>query len=138
MTTTILILASVLATSVLSGVLGMAGGIILMAILIAVMSVSGAMVVHGIVQGTANGSRAFFLRGHIVWRVMPFYVAGAAVLENLHRFVLYTLATSTWGWDTGRAITNVVAVLLVGRAVLMTLRRATRKAAFDAPVSFGS
>ena len=58
------------------------------------------------------------------------------VLDNLHRFVLYTLATSTWGWDTGRAITNVAAVLLVGRAVLMTLRRATRKAAFDAPVTF--
>lgn len=64
------------------------------------------------------------------------YVAGAPVLENLHRFVLYTLATSTWGWDTGRAITNVAAVLLVGSAVLTTLRRATRKAAFDAPVAF--
>ena len=57
-------------------------------------------------------------------------------LENLHRFVLYTLATSTWGWDTGRAITNVAAVLLVGSAVLATLRRASRKAAFDAPVEF--
>ena len=66
------------------------------------------------------------------------FVAGDAVLDNLHRFVLYTLATSTWGWDTGRAVTNVVAVLLVGRAVLMTLRRATRKAAFDAPVTFES
>ena len=64
------------------------------------------------------------------------YVAGGAVLDNLHRFVLYTLATSTWGWDTGRAITNVVAVVLVGRAVLVTLRRATRKAAFGAPVTF--
>ena len=64
------------------------------------------------------------------------YVAGDAVLDNLHRFVLYTLATSTWGWDTGRAITNVAAILLVGRAVLATLRRATRKAAFDAPVTF--
>jgi len=64
------------------------------------------------------------------------YVAGDAVLDNLHRFVLYTLATSTWGWDTGRAITNVAGVLLVGRAVLATLRRATRKAAFDADVSF--
>ena len=61
---------------------------------------------------------------------------GAAVTENLHRFLLYTLATSTWGWDTGRAITNVAAVLLVGRPVLATLRRATRKAAFDAPVGF--
>lgn len=64
------------------------------------------------------------------------YVAGGAVLENLHRFVLYTLATSTWGWDTGRAVTNVVAVLLVGRAVLATLRRAARRAAFDAPATF--
>ena len=64
------------------------------------------------------------------------YVPDAAVLENLHRFVLYTLATSTWGWDTGRAITNVVAILLVGRAVLATLRRATRRAAFDAAVEF--
>ena len=64
------------------------------------------------------------------------YVPGAAVLENLHRFVLYTLATSTWGWDTGRAITNVAAILLVGPAVLATLRRASRKAAFDAPVEF--
>ena len=64
------------------------------------------------------------------------YVPGAAVSANLHRFVLYTLATSTWGWDTGRAITNVLAVVLVGRAVLATLRRATHKAAFDAPVSF--
>ncbi|MGQ0832023.1 MAG: ECF transporter S component [Microthrixaceae bacterium] len=64
------------------------------------------------------------------------YVAGGAVLDNLHRFVLYTLATSTWGWDTGRAITNVVAVLLVGPAVLVTLRRAARRAAFDALVTF--
>jgi energy-coupling factor transport system substrate-specific component len=62
------------------------------------------------------------------------YVAGASVIENLHRFLLYTLATSTWGWDTGRAVTNVAAVVIVGRPVLATLRRATRKAAFDAPV----
>jgi len=66
------------------------------------------------------------------------YVAGGAVLDNLHRFVLYTLATSTWGWDTGRAVTNVAAVLLVGPAVLVTLRRAARRAAFDAPVTFES
>ncbi len=64
------------------------------------------------------------------------YEAGASVLDNLHRFFLYTLATSTWGWDTGRAITNTAAVLLVGPAVLATLRRATRKAAFGAPVTF--
>lgn len=64
------------------------------------------------------------------------YVAGDAVLSNLHRFLLYTLATTTWGWDTGRAITNVMATLVVGSAVLQTLRRASRRAAFDAPVTF--
>ncbi len=64
------------------------------------------------------------------------YVAGAPVLENLHRFIWFTLATSTWGWDMGRAITNAIAILLLGPAVLLTLRRAARRAAFSAPVSF--
>jgi len=64
------------------------------------------------------------------------YVAGAPVLENLHRFLLFTLATSTWGWDMGRAVTNAVAIVVLGPAVLLTLRRASRRAAFSAPVSF--
>ncbi len=55
------------------------------------------------------------------------YVAGAPVLENLHRFVLYTLLTSTGGWDTVRAITNAVAIVVLGPAVLTTLRRASRR-----------
>ena len=63
------------------------------------------------------------------------FVAGDPVLENLRRFVLFTLATSL-GWDLGRAVTNVVLIALTGRAVLSTLRRAARKAAFDAPVRF--
>ncbi|WP_240771176.1 ECF transporter S component [Nocardioides sp. GY 10113] len=56
------------------------------------------------------------------------YVPGAPVLENLHRFLVYTLLTSTAGWDTGRAITNALAIALLGPAVLTTLRRAARKA----------
>jgi energy-coupling factor transport system substrate-specific component len=64
------------------------------------------------------------------------YVPGDAVLSNLHRYVVYTFATSTWGWDLGRALTSVVAIAVLGPAVLATLRRATRRAAFGAPVSF--
>lgn len=56
------------------------------------------------------------------------YVPGDPVLENLHRFVVYTLLTSTAGWDTGRAITNAIAIVVLGPAVLATLRRAARKA----------
>jgi energy-coupling factor transport system substrate-specific component len=63
------------------------------------------------------------------------FVPGDPVLENLHRFVVFTLATSL-GWDLGRAVTNVLLISLTGRAVLQTLRRAARKAAFDAPVRF--
>lgn len=56
------------------------------------------------------------------------YVAGAPLAENLHRFLVYTLITSTGSWDTGRAITNTVAILVLGPTILHTLRRAARRA----------
>jgi energy-coupling factor transport system substrate-specific component len=55
------------------------------------------------------------------------FVPGDPVLENLHRFAVYTLLTSTGSFDTGRAITNAVAIALLGPAVLLTLRRAQRR-----------
>lgn len=65
------------------------------------------------------------------------FIPGDSVLENLKRFLVFTLVTSTGGWDTGRAVTNVVAILVLGPAILAVLRRAVRKASFGAPVSFG-
>jgi energy-coupling factor transport system substrate-specific component len=61
------------------------------------------------------------------------FVPGAPVLENLHRFLVYTLLTSTGGWDTGRAITNSVALVVLGPAILATLRRAARRASYGTP-----
>ncbi len=58
------------------------------------------------------------------------FVPGAPLLENLHRFGIFTLLTSTGGWDTGRAITNAVAIVVIGPAVLATLRRAARRASY--------
>jgi energy-coupling factor transport system substrate-specific component len=46
--------------------------------------------------------------------------------------------TSTAGWDTGRAITNTVAILVLGPAVLSTLRRAARKASYGRRPTFGA
>ena len=67
------------------------------------------------------------------------YVAGAPVLDNLQRFVVYTLITSTGSFDTGRAITNAVALAVLGPAVLTTLRRASRRVTVVAhPTSTGS
>jgi energy-coupling factor transport system substrate-specific component len=56
------------------------------------------------------------------------FVPGDSVLDNLHRFGVYTLLTSTGSWDTGRAITNAVALTVLGPPVLVTLRRAWRRA----------
>jgi energy-coupling factor transport system substrate-specific component len=64
------------------------------------------------------------------------FVPGDAVVANLHRFLLYTVGTSSLGWDTGRAITNVVAIVALGPAVLGALRRAERRAAFQPHVEF--
>ena len=63
------------------------------------------------------------------------YVPGAQLGENLRRYVVFD-ATTSLGWDTGRAITTTVCVLVLGPPVLRALRRATRRAAFDAPVEF--
>ncbi|HLS45552.1 MAG TPA: ECF transporter S component [Ornithinicoccus sp.] len=66
------------------------------------------------------------------------YQPGAPVFDNLHRFVVFTFFTSTLGWDTGRAITNAVLIVLVGPALLATLRRASRRASFGVRGSFGA
>jgi len=52
------------------------------------------------------------------------YVPGGGVAENLGNFLVYSLVTSTATWDTLRAVTTVVGLVLVGRAVLSSLRRA--------------
>ena len=56
------------------------------------------------------------------------FVPGAPLLENLAAFARYTLLTSTGSFDTGRAITNAVAIVLLGPPVLATLRRTARRA----------
>ncbi|UKA66528.1 ATP-binding cassette domain-containing protein [Arthrobacter sp. FW306-05-C] len=51
------------------------------------------------------------------------YVPGAPLGTNLSSFLLYSLLTSTAGWDTLRAVTTVIGIAVVGRAVLASLRR---------------
>ncbi len=58
------------------------------------------------------------------------FLPGGSPWVNLHRFVIFSFTTSL-GWDLGRAITNAVLILVTGKAVLATLRRAARKAAFS-------
>jgi uncharacterized protein len=71
--------AATVATSFLSGILGMAGGMILMGALLLVLPVPQAMVLHGITQLASNGWRAFLWRKGIAWRIIRGYAAGAAL-----------------------------------------------------------
>lgn len=71
---------SVLATSFLSGIFGMAGGMVLMGILLALLSVEKAMVIHGVAQFASNGWRAVLWWRHIRLRVFYGYALGAVLV----------------------------------------------------------
>ncbi len=64
------------------------------------------------------------------------YLPGASFAVNARRYLAFDAATSL-GWDTGRAVTNAVLLVVAGPTLLTTFRRAARRAAFDAPVAFG-
>jgi uncharacterized membrane protein YfcA len=70
---------SAFATAVLSGVFGMAGGLLLMGVYALLLPVASAMVLHGATQLCANGMRALLLRRHIHWRGLGWYLLGAAL-----------------------------------------------------------
>ncbi|WP_407555814.1 ECF transporter S component [Streptomyces sp. Pv4-95] len=65
------------------------------------------------------------------------FVPGDPLHDNLVRYLTYCLATSL-GWDVPRALVTMVLTVTLGGTVLRALRRATRRAAFDTPVSFTS
>jgi uncharacterized membrane protein YfcA len=67
------------ATSFLSGLFGMAGGLILIGVLLALMPLPAAMVLHAITQMASNGWRAFLWRAHIRWRPVFVFMMGCAV-----------------------------------------------------------
>ena len=71
--------ASVLSTSFVSGVFGMAGGMILMGLLLSLMPLAPAMALHGITQIASNVARAWLWRQHINWPIVARYAAGALI-----------------------------------------------------------
>jgi energy-coupling factor transport system substrate-specific component len=63
------------------------------------------------------------------------YLPGLPFTEQWHRYLAFDVATSL-GWDTGRAVTNFIAILLAGPAALTAFRRAARRANFTGPIRF--
>ena len=76
-------------TAFLSGIFGMAGGLILIGVLLVVFPLPTAMVLHAITQMASNGWRATLWWRHIVWKTIAFNVAGSLVSVGLWSIWLY-------------------------------------------------
>jgi len=82
--------AAVLTTSFVSGIFGMAGGIILIVMLLVVMPVAPAMVLHGATQLVSNAWRAWLWRSEIRWTIFVYYAIGAFAALTFFSFVRFT------------------------------------------------
>ena len=71
-----IILLATLRTAFLSSIFGMLGGLILMGILVSMMPVSDAMVLHGLIQLTSNGYRAWLNKTDINWSIVSTLIIG--------------------------------------------------------------
>jgi uncharacterized membrane protein YfcA len=65
-----ILLIAALITACISGIFGMAGGMIMMGVIATYLGVAEAMVVHGAVQGVSNSYRAWLIRDKIRWDVI--------------------------------------------------------------------
>jgi len=71
--------AVMLATSFLSGIFGMAGGMILLGVLLAVLSLPEAMTLHAVTQMTSNGWRGLLWLNYVNWKAAGSFLLGCAV-----------------------------------------------------------
>lgn len=85
----ITLVAATLITSLISGVLSMAGGMILMGIFGLFLSVPTAMVLHGVAQAVSNGSRIWIYRQHIRWGVLLPYSIGSLIVLAVFMLVTF-------------------------------------------------
>lgn len=81
------IAATILATSFISGIFGMAGGLILLGVLLLFLEVAPAMVLFGTIQTAANGWRAIIWLGHVDWGIVWRYLVGSTIMFLLMRSV---------------------------------------------------
>src|SRR5580704_15110204 len=70
---------TILLSSFVSGVFGMAGGMILLGVLLSYFDVSSGMILFSIIQLCANGWRALQWREYVLWPIFFQYVGGAVI-----------------------------------------------------------
>lgn len=81
---------TVFLTSLLSGIFGMAGGLILLWVLLFLYPVGTAIAIQGVIQMVSNGSRAWFSRAYIDWKILSVLCSGVAVSALILFITSYT------------------------------------------------
>ena len=81
--------AIIFATSLISGMFGMAGGLILMSVMLSILPLASAVALQSSIQLVSNTWRCFLWRKHIVWHVLPWYLTGIALGVILMLLVQY-------------------------------------------------
>tara|TARA_B110000971_G_scaffold216068_1_gene250526 strand:- start:3024 stop:3770 length:747 start_codon:yes stop_codon:yes gene_type:complete len=89
LTTVIIVLAS-LGTAFLSSIFGMLGGLILMGLLVSILPIGAAMVLHGLIQLTSNGYRAWLNRADIVWPIVASLFVGNVIALAALAFISFS------------------------------------------------
>ena len=82
-------------TAALSGVFGMAGGLVLKGALALVLPVSATFVAHGILQLVANGWRAVLHRKHVDWRIVGLFALGSFLIAGVVAKIAYEPTRAT-------------------------------------------
>jgi uncharacterized membrane protein YfcA len=77
--TTAGLLGVMVLTSLLSGVFGMAGGLVLVGVLLALLPVPEAMALHAVTQVASNAWRGALWVRHVRWRIVASYAVGCGV-----------------------------------------------------------
>src|SRR6516162_9155880 len=84
-----LIGATIIFSSFLSGVFGMAGGMILLGVLLNYCDVATGMILFSIIQLFANGWRIVQWRHYVLWPIFYRYLAGALVTFVVLRMIAF-------------------------------------------------
>ena len=127
---------SIVVTSFISGLFGMAGGLILLGILLIFLDVAPAMVLFAIIQLGSNGWRSFLWRKLVVWSIVWRYIIGATAAFFMMRLVSFvpdkalvylTLGSIVFAADLlPRALTPDISrpgAPYVSGVIIMTLQR---------------
>src|SRR4051812_17983295 len=81
--------ATIILSSFISGVFGMAGGMILLGVLLVYFDVATGMVLFSLIQLAANGWRSLHWRRFVLWPIFWWYVVGAVLAFGAMRTIAF-------------------------------------------------